>query len=381
MSFSDLPPGGPLPGSYDDPPPPRGLAAWPRAAQWAALAALSAGLWGAMEAVGLPAAALLGPMIASIILSVRDARIRLPHRLFLCAQGVVGCMVGAAIPAETLPGIVRDWPVFLGGVMAVIGAAAALGWALARRQVLPGTTAVWGSAPGAASAMVLLSSSYGADMRLVAVMQYLRVVMVSASAAVVTALVIGGADAGEGAPARAPTDWLPALDLIGLGMTAAVVAASLAAGRLLRIPAAPFLLPLLFTAALQAAGGPVPAQPPWLLIAAYACTGWAIGQRFNGAILAHAARALPRLALSILGLIVLCAGFGAALSVVADVDPLTAFLATSPGGADSVAIIAAHSDVDVPFVMAMQTARFIAVLALGPFIARFIAARVRPRGA
>ena len=33
-------------------------------------------------------------------------------------------------------------------------------------------------------------------------------------------------------------------------------------------------------------------------------------------------------------------------------------LSTSPGGADSGAIIAASSDVDMPFVMAMQTGRF-----------------------
>jgi uncharacterized membrane protein AbrB (regulator of aidB expression) len=54
-------------------------------------------------------------------------------------------------------------------------------------------------------------------------------------------------------------------------------------------------------------------------------------------------------------------------------DPLTAYLATSPGGADSVAIIAASSPVDVPFVMAMQVARFILVMLAGPFLAKRVA--------
>ena len=59
------------------------------------------------------------------------------------------------------------------------------------------------------------------------------------------------------------------------------------------------------------------------------------------------------------------------------VDPLTAYLATSPGGMDSVAIIAAASDsVDISFVMALQTARFLFVLVLGPPIARLIARAV-----
>ena len=59
----------------------------------------------------------------------------------------------------------------------------------------------------------------------------------------------------------------------------------------------------------------------------------------------------------------------------AGVDPLTAYLATSPGGSDSIAIIAASSNVDVSFVMAMQTVRMIAVLFLAPVLTNFIAER------
>lgn len=59
----------------------------------------------------------------------------------------------------------------------------------------------------------------------------------------------------------------------------------------------------------------------------------------------------------------------------AGVDPLTAYLATSPGGADSVAIIAANTKVDMPFVMAMQSGRFIVVMLIGPALARYIATR------
>jgi uncharacterized membrane protein AbrB (regulator of aidB expression) len=66
----------------------------------------------------------------------------------------------------------------------------------------------------------------------------------------------------------------------------------------------------------------------------------------------------------------------AVLVVAAGIDPLTAYLATSPGGADSVAIIAASTNVDLPFVMAMQTTRFVLVLLSGPSLARFMASRI-----
>ena len=73
-----------------------------------------------------------------------------------------------------------------------------------------------------------------------------------------------------------------------------------------------------------------------------------------------------------------CGGLAFLLSAEMGVDPLTAYLATSPGGMDSVAIIAAASDnVDLSFVMALQTARFLFVLVLGPPIARLIARLVK----
>ncbi|MNU00090.1 putative ammonia monooxygenase [compost metagenome] len=64
------------------------------------------------------------------------------------------------------------------------------------------------------------------------------------------------------------------------------------------------------------------------------------------------------------------------LSTTLGIDPLTAYLATSPGGLDSVAIIAASTPVDMSFVMALQTARFVLVLLLGGPLSKFVARRI-----
>ena len=74
----------------------------------------------------------------------------------------------------------------------------------------------------------------------------------------------------------------------------------------------------------------------------------------------------------------MCGGIAALMVYVAGVDPLTAYLATSPGGSDSIAIIAASTEVDLSFVMAMQTVRMIAVLFIGPPLTRFISTRTKP---
>ena len=49
---------------------------------------------------------------------------------------------------------------------------------------------------------------------------------------------------------------------------------------------------------------------------------------------------------------------------------LTAFLATSPGGLDSVAIIAIGTHSDVSFVLAVQTLRLLVVIVTGPMVAK-----------
>ena len=144
---------------------------------------------------------------------------------------------------------------------------------------------------------------------------------------------------------------------------------------LLNIPAGALLLPLAGGMILQAMGWLTIELPPWLLAISYALVGWSIGLRFTRPILAYAMRTLPQMLVSIVALIAICGLIAAAL-VAAGVDPLTAYLATSPGGADSVAIIAASSNVDLRFVMAMQTARLVVVLCTSPSIARFITRQV-----
>ena len=123
-------------------------------------------------------------------------------------------------------------------------------------------------------------------------------------------------------------------------------------------------------------GGYVELQlPPWLLAVSYAVIGWSIGLNFTRTILRHAARALPQIIASILALIAFCAAIGFAMSRMLGIDPLTAYLAMSPGGIDSVAAIGASSGADMSFVMALQTVRMLVVLLLGPPLARALARR------
>jgi uncharacterized protein len=338
--------------------------------QWGVVLTLSLLFLVALEALHLPAALLLGPMIAGILFAAAGGTVRVADPLYAAAQGVVGCMIAKSLPLTNLAEAVRDWPVFAAGVGATVVVAAVMGWLLARWRVLPGTTAIWGSSPGAASTMVVMAEAFGADVRLVAFMQYLRVMCVAGAASVVASLVM--AHGGHPLP---PVNWFPPLDPVGFAATLAIAGAGVTAGKFTRIPAGALMVPLLLTSVLTWTGAVTIQLPSWLLALSYALFGWSIGLKFTREIFLHAARATPRLFAAIAALIAICAGFGMILSWAAGIDPLTAYLATSPGGADSVAIIAASSKVDVPFVMTMQMVRFIVVLVSGPALARFLAGR------
>ncbi|KIS42663.1 AbrB family transcriptional regulator [Kosakonia radicincitans] len=347
--------------------------AMPKLRNWLPLLFLSLLFVAMMERVHLPAALLLGPMFAGIILAILNRPVVVSKTSFGVAQAVVGAMIAHAIPPSVFGRIAADWPLFISCIVSVIFASAILGWIMAKLQVFPGSTAIWGSSPGAAAAMTIMAESFGADVRLVAFMQYLRVMIVALVAVLVTRIWMGAASPDHAVATFTlfgQVRWLP------FAGTLLVIAAGYLIARRVKLPSGPMLITLILGTIIEDTRVLSLELPPWLLALSYAVIGWSIGLRFTREIVWYAARALPRVLLSLLTLVAVCCGFAFLLVQFAGIDPLTAYLATSPGGADTVAIIASSSHVDISFVMAMQTGRFILVLITGPAISRFVAKRL-----
>jgi len=324
---------------------------------------LTAIVTGGLFAMQFPAALLVGPMISAVFLSIGDISLRVPPLIFLLSQGVIGCMLGSYITPAILQEAVYDWPVFLGGVVSVILAATFIGYFLAKKQLVPGSTAIWGAAAGGAEAMVLMADSCGADVRIVAIMQYLRVILVSLSAAILAHIL---------APHHSAAfnqDFFPAFSPFGLLITLFIAfGGSFTARYILHIPSGGMLFPFIITIILQGFGLFSPVLPLWVLAIFYILIGWNIGLRFTRSILLHALKLMPILLASTLSLMGICVIFAAGLSYFTGTDMLTAYLATSPGGADSVSIIAAGINVNQPFIMAYQSTRLLMIAISGPFL-------------
>jgi len=348
------------------------LSLWPRWQQWVVLVIGSLIFAGALEYAHFPAGLLMGPMLAGLLMGVNGTTVRVPQPLMLCAQAVIGCLIAASLSPASIPAFVQDWPLFLGVVLATLAGSSLLGWLISSWRVLPGTVGVWGSAPGAATAMVLMAGTFGADQRLVAFMQYFRIILVTATATIVARLWVG-----EGGDLPAMV-WFPSIDWPAFLTTLGIAACGPFLGRLVRLPNPVFLGPMVLGIALKFSGIATFQLPEWLLALSYMLVGWSIGLRFTRQTLQQMRRALPMVTLSIIALIVFCGLIGVLLWRFAGVDPLTAYLATSPGGMDSVAVIAAASgNVDISFIMALQLLRFAILMVFGPSLARMVARLVK----
>lgn len=279
--------------------------------QWPLLMILSAVFAFCMQWIKLPGALLLGPMLAGIVWSLNGGTLQLPRKLFIAAQAIIGCLVAQSISSGMLSTFAQHWLLFPFIVFSTIAASSLMGWVISKLNVLPGTTAIWGSSPGAAAAMVLMAEEFGADSRLVAFMQYLRVIVVASAASIIARFWVDTGDV-----TVTPIVWFPPLQWATLH-TLLLAFAGIIIGRLARIPSGAMLVPMMLGMALQ--------------------SRQLMTNHFH-------------------------------------IDPLTAYLATSPGGMDSIAIIAASSNnVDLEFVMALQTARLFLVIFIGPVLARMIA--------
>ncbi|WP_091194962.1 AbrB family transcriptional regulator [Formivibrio citricus] len=337
---------------------------------WGGLLLISLPLAFGAWLVGFPAAFLVGAMVGAIVYSLTVAtKVRVPRPVFVCVQAVLGCAVARAITSSFLDSVTRSGAIMLLVVLATIMAGALVGWVLVRYGALPGTTAAWGSSPGGASAMVAMAEEYGADTRLVAFMQYLRVVMVVLTATLVSQFLLGATAASSSAPSFsslfAATPLVPTLQTLGIAVAGGLL------GKWSRIPSGALLVTMLLGGVLHAMGVDI-VLPAWLLALANVALGWYVGLGFDRSILRYVFKAIPQLLLSTFLLIGMCGFSSWVLTRFVGLDPLTAFLATSPGGLDSVVVIALGSKVDFSFIVAVQTLRLFMVILIGPFIAKWL---------
>jgi uncharacterized protein len=293
----------------------------------------------------------------------------LPRWFFPAGQAVAGVAVGTYLHTSTLTGLGARWvPVVLVSA-ATLAITIAAGVLLARSVPVDRATASLGMVAGGASGIVAMADDLGADDRLVAFMQYLRLAVV----VLVTPLIVGLAFGGHGAGGGGELSGQILGTWGGWAMTLGVAGVGALAGPLLRLPAGTFLGPTLLSAVLTLTGViDDVAVPPLLREAAFAAIGLYIGLRFERETLRQVGRLLVPVLVAMVGLIAGCFLLGWILKLTAHVSLLDAYLATTPGGLPAVLPLAIGSGADATFVLAVQALRLFVMVLAAPAVVRLL---------
>jgi membrane AbrB-like protein len=344
-----------------------------RLAGWVWLAVPTAALTAVMAVLGVPSPALFaGLLVATVLALVGVAPKAVPRPATTASQAVIGVVIGVLAQPGTLAALAPQWLPVLLVTVATLAVSMAAGRLLGLRRGVSGLTGILALTAGGASGLVAISRDLGGDERVVAVVQYLRVGVVTASMPLVAALVYGASAGGAGSPASAGSaPWY-----VDLAFVAVCAGAGVGLAALLRLPAGGLLGPMAVAIALNLTGWSFGAAPPDLLVElAYAVIGWQAGVRFTRESLRMVLGVLPLATALIVGVIAACAGLGLLLSVVTGASFLDGYLATTPGGVYAVLATAISAGSDVTFVVAVQVLRVVVMLLVAPLIARLFRAR------
>jgi uncharacterized protein len=349
-----------------------------RVAKWPAIAAgvLAGGL--ALEAIGLPSSYLFAALILGLAIALlKPGSVDLPEVSFRAAQAVAGVSLGAYLQAEALRAVGSSLVPVLLVTAGTLGLSLAAGAILARTTELDPPTAALGLIAGGASGIVGMSGELGADDRLVAFMQYLRVLVVVVFTPIGIAVFFGGHHGAAGVPGTSTLgEWWEWPATAGLSVAGAWAAARL------RVTAGVLLGPMVVTGALVLSGvlGDF-AVPALIGQTAFALIGLQVGLRFTVATVKLLGRLTVPVLLAILGLLVTSFGLAVLLAATTHATLLDAYLATTPGGLYAVLAVAFGAGADTTFIVAVQSLRVVVMVLIAPVAVRWTLRRASPDAA
>jgi uncharacterized protein len=327
-----------------------------------------------LDLLELPSPALFGGLVAGLVRALTlPAPLSVPEPAATASLAAVGVAIGALVDPDTLRQVGTQWLPVLLVVVATLALSLVAGLALRLRPGISPVTGAFSMIAGGATGITAMSRDLGADEGMVAVLQYLRVLLI-VSLMPLTATLIYGATSGADAAATGGEAGWPA-DLL---FTVGCGAAGLVLARLLRIPAGSVLGPMVVAAVVDLTGlGHGAGVPGPVQALAFLVIGLQVGLNFTRASLRTIGRALPLALAIIVVLIVACAGLGVLLARFTGASALDAYLATTPGGMTAVLATATDSGSDSTFVLAVQVARLFVMVLSAPLIARWLR-RARP---
>lgn len=332
-------------------------AAWLRFGATLALAAAGGllFLW-----LSIPLPFMLGSMFCVMAAALAGMPVQAPQAIRPPMSVVIGAMLGTSFSPAILQTI-SLWVVPLAGLTVFVAVAALLCVVLFRRMGnMDLRTAYFAGMPGGLVDMVALADHYGADVRKVALIHSLRILLIVFSVPLLVEWLSGSTIS----PVAPDQVWLRDVGLdFWLWFPPTCVLGALA-GWLLRLPAKFIIGPMAVSAAVHLLGWTDYKLPVEMVIVAQVVIGATIGARFVGAPLSLVRSVLPVTLASAVLLLVLTYLFAVLLSGITGISAITILLSYSPGGFAEMGLVAVALGIETAFVATHHVMR-IALVGLG----------------
>jgi membrane AbrB-like protein len=328
--------------------------------------ALGGGL--AFVYLGLPAGLVSGSVVAVATAALAGRPVKIPLGLARICYVIVGTLLGAVVTPETLQGVVH-WPVSIALlVLASIGMTLATTAYLHIVHRWDPFSALMAASPGAMAQVIALSTELGGDLRGIAVVQTVRVLLL------VVGLPNGLALFGLVVPAVPVPRGEADLAVLGQMIVLVIVACACAIAFLrFRFPGGLMFGAMAGSAVLHGSGLIHAVLPWWIGSASVITLGALVGSRF--------ANTTPRMLVRDLGAAL--GSFAVAMVVATFFILIVAWLlpfsianiviAFSPGAQDTMMVLALALHLDPVYVGAHHLARFLVVTILIGAAARRVA--------
>jgi membrane AbrB-like protein len=161
-----------------------------RVLRWVLLAAVSVAVTVPLTLAGVPSAGLFAALAVGIVLALASlAPAGVPRPAGVAAQGVLGVYIGTMVQHDAFAALGSDWPFVVGIAVATLLLSVVAGALLGLHHDVTPLTGSLALTAGGASGLVAIARDLGGDDRVVSVVQYLRVALVTASMPLVVAFV------------------------------------------------------------------------------------------------------------------------------------------------------------------------------------------------
>ena len=315
----------------------------------------------AFLAAGLPGGLISGSMIAVGIAAIAGRQLAVPPLLTQTVLVLLGISLGSVVSRHLIQQV-SAYPLTI-GLLALATFCSTFGSSLYLQRVhgWDQTSALLAGSPGALSQITMLAAEKGADVAAIAVVQTMRVIILTAALPLLLALT----GIAPSAPAAVASLIASPLELAVLAAAAVATALLL---RLAKFPASWMFGAMIASSVLHGTGLIEGGLPPWMRGVALVGIGAVIGTRFarisKSTLLSHINAGLGSFAVAI----AISAIFVTVIVLATHVRFADVVVAFAPGAMDAMLALALTLHIDPIFVGAHHLSRFVFVSITTPGI-------------